>query len=123
MAGPLILIIEDDAHIGGLVCEVLRDAGYTAELLADLNAARARGPRPERPAAVISDLVVEGASDPARLASEIDAVFPGTPLTLMTGVPPKRRAHLGVAHDRILEKPFELEALLRAVASMLERHD
>jgi CheY-like chemotaxis protein len=121
MPAPLILIIEDDAQIGGLVCEVLREAGYIAELLPDLNAARARGANGAQPAAVISDLVVEGASDPARLASEIDQIFPGAPLTLMTGVPPKRRSHLGVTHDRILEKPFELEALLQAVASMLTR--
>jgi hypothetical protein len=37
----------------------------------------------------------------------------------MTGVPPKRRAHLGVTHGRILEKPFELENLLQAVSAML----
>ena len=29
----------------------------------------------------------------------------------MTGVPPRRRAALGVTHDAIVEKPFELEAL------------
>jgi DNA-binding NtrC family response regulator len=120
MAAPLILIIEDDIHIGGLVSEVLREAGYAATLLADVNAAREQASRGVKPAAIISDLVVEGADDPARLAAEIDAIFPGVPVTLMTGVPPKRRAHLGVAHDRILEKPFELEALLDAVAAMLQ---
>jgi DNA-binding NtrC family response regulator len=71
------------------------------------------------PAAVISDLVIEGADDPALLASQIDAIFPRVPVTLMTGVPPKRRSYLGVTHDRILEKPFELDALLGAVAAML----
>ena len=119
MAPPLILIIEDDAHIGGLVSEVLREAGYSVTLVPDVNAAREYGAAGLRPAAVISDLVVEGAEDPARLAIQIDAIFPGVPLTLMTGVPPKRRSHLGVTHDRILEKPFELEALLEAVESML----
>jgi DNA-binding NtrC family response regulator len=119
MGAPLILIIEDDTHIGGLVSEVLREAGYAATLLADLNAAREQASRGVKPAAIISDLVVEGAEDPARLAAEIDTIFPGVPVTLMTGVPPKRRAHLGVTHDRILEKPFELEALLEAVADML----
>jgi DNA-binding NtrC family response regulator len=119
MAAPLILIIEDDARIGGLVSEVLREAGYLATLLPDLNAAREQGAAGLRPAAIISDLVVAGARDPARLASEIGLIFPGVPLTLMTGVPPKRRAFLGVTHDRILEKPFELEALLDAVRSML----
>jgi DNA-binding NtrC family response regulator len=119
MAAPLILIIEDDARIGGLVSEVLREAGYLAALLPDLNAARERGGAGMRPAAIISDLVVAGAHDPARLAEDIDVIFPGVPLTLMTGVPPKRRAFLGVTHHRILEKPFELEALLQAVRSML----
>ena len=37
----------------------------------------------------------------------------------MTGVPPKRRAALGVTHDRVIEKPFELETLLASVAEML----
>lgn len=119
MPAPLILIIEDDAHIGGLVSEVLREAGYAPMLLPNVNAARDQAAAGLVPAAIISDLVVEGAKDPASLASEIDAIFPGVPLTLMTGVPPKRRAHLGVTHNRILEKPFELETLLQAVESML----
>ncbi len=119
MPAPLILIIEDDAHIGGLVSEVLREAGYAVVLLPDVNTAREQGEQGLRPAAVISDLVVQGAEDPARLAEQIDSIFPGAPITLMTGVPPKRRAHLGVTHQRILEKPFELEALLEAVRSML----
>jgi DNA-binding NtrC family response regulator len=119
MPAPLIVIIEDDAHIGGLVSEVLREAGYAPMLLPNVNAAREQAAAGLVPAAIISDLVVEGARDPASLASEIDAIFPGVPLTLMTGVPPKRRVHLGVTHGRILEKPFELETLLQAVETML----
>lgn len=119
MAAPLILIIEDDAHIGGLVSEVLREAGYASLLSPNVNHAREEAARGMRPAAIISDLVVEGAQDPATLASEIGAIFPGVPVTLMTGVPPKRRAHLGVTHDRVLEKPFELETLLQVVRSMV----
>jgi hypothetical protein len=34
-------------------------------------------------------------------------------------VPPRRRAALGVTHSRIIEKPFEIEALLELVHSML----
>jgi DNA-binding NtrC family response regulator len=121
MAGTLILIIEDDLRIAGLVSEVLREAGYTTEHLPDVNAVRDFCAAGGRPQGIISDLVVEGAEDPAQLSAQIDALFPGVPITLMTGVPPKRRAHLGVTHDRILEKPFELEALLSAVESMVGR--
>ena len=37
----------------------------------------------------------------------------------MTGVPPRRRAALGVTHDRVIEKPFELETLIDTVNGML----
>jgi DNA-binding NtrC family response regulator len=119
MPPKLILIIEDDLRIARLVAEVLDEAGYATHLVADLNAARAFKSAGGEPTGVISDLVVEGSNDPAGLADAIDAIFPGVPLTLMTGVPPKRRAHLGVVHERVLEKPFELTALLSSVSAMV----
>jgi DNA-binding response OmpR family regulator len=119
MPGEVILIIEDDVHIGGLVAQVLREAGYSPELVRDVAAARTEAARGARPAALISDLMVAGSSGPEKLADELASLFPGVPVTLMTGVPPKRRALLGVSHDRIIEKPFELEALLSAVRAML----
>jgi hypothetical protein len=54
-----------------------------------------------------------------RKADELHAIFPLVPVTLMTGVPPKRRAAMGVAHDHIIEKPFELEELLGSIARMV----
>jgi DNA-binding NtrC family response regulator len=119
MAGEIILIIEDDAHIGGLVAQVLREAGYRPELVRDVDAARAAAARGVAPAAVLSDLLVAGSAGPEQLAAEVAALFPAAPLALMTGVPPKRRAALGVTHDRIVEKPFELESLLEAVRAMI----
>ena len=119
MAPKLILIIEDDFRIAGLVAEVLAEAGYESRLVSDMLGARAFEREGGRPDGIISDLVVEGAGEPARLPMELDAVFPGVPLTLMTGVPPNRRAQLGVTHGRVLEKPFELSGLLGAVAAMV----
>jgi DNA-binding response OmpR family regulator len=121
MPAPLILIIEDDSQIGGLVCEVLREAGYRTYLLADANLARSAEVALLSPDAVISDLVVDGVGPASEVARQLNAIFPGVPLTLMTGVPPNRRAQLGVSDERILEKPFELETLLKAVESMVGR--
>jgi len=118
-AAGIILVIEDDVHIGGLVGQVLTEAGYNAEIVRDVGAARARAAEGLRPAAMLSDLMIAGSSGPEHLRDEIETIFPGVPLTLMTGVPPKRRALLGVDDDHILEKPFELEALLAAVRAML----
>ncbi len=119
ISGAVILIIEDDANIGGLVAEVLHEAGHAPALVRDVRAARAWSGAGNRPAAVLSDLMVGGSAGPDRLPAELAAIFPGTPLALMTGVPRNRRAALGVTHDRILEKPFELETLVEIVRAML----
>src|SRR5437870_8244566 len=104
MSGEVILIVEDDVHIGGLVAQVLREAGYRPELVRDVHAAHAQAAGGLRPSAVLSDLMVAGSAGPDRLAAQLQALFPGVPLTLMTGVPPKRRAALGVTHGQIIEK-------------------
>ena len=119
MSAEVILIIEDDVHIGGLVGQVLREAGLRPEVVRDVGAARALAAQGLRPAAILSDLLIAGSAGPHCLAADLEAVFPNVPLTLMTGVPPRRRAALGVFHDRVLEKPFELEVLLAAVRAML----
>jgi DNA-binding response OmpR family regulator len=121
MSPEVILVIEDDVHIGGLVGQVLREAGFSPEIVRDVGAARALASSGLRPAAMLSDLMIAGSQGPEHLRGELTALFPGVPLTLMTGVPPKRRALMGVADDRVLEKPFELEALVAVVRDMVSR--
>jgi DNA-binding NtrC family response regulator len=118
-SSAVILVIEDDARIAGLVAQVLREAGHTPVLVRDVNAARAWRESAAAPRAVLSDLMVAGSSDPALLSQELAAIFPSVPVALMTGVPRNRRATLGVAHGRILEKPFELDALVDLVNEMV----
>ena len=119
MTAEVILVIEDDTHIGGLVVQVLREAGFAPALVTDVRAAREWRSQGNTPVAVISDLTVAGSSGPAQLPAELAEIFAGAPLALMTGVPPRRRAALGVTHARIIEKPFELEALVDTVHSMV----
>jgi len=119
MVAEVILVIEDDVHIGGLVVQVLREAGFAPALVRDVRAARDWASEGNRPAAVLSDLMVSGSAGPAQLPAELGEIFDGAPLALMTGVPPRRRAALGVTHQRIVEKPFELEALIATVHSMI----
>jgi DNA-binding NtrC family response regulator len=119
MTGAVILIIEDDVHIAGLVAEVLREAGHAPALVRDVRAARDWSGAGNRAAAVLSDLMVAGSGGPDRLPAELMGIFPDTPVALMTGVPRNRRAALGVTHPRVLEKPFELETLIDLVSAML----
>ena len=119
MAAEVILVIEDDVHIGGLVVQVLREAGFAPALVRDVRGARDWSQQGNKPAAVLSDLMVAGSAGPAQLPAELGKIFDGAPLALMTGVPPRRRAALGVTHQRVVEKPFELEALIAVVHSMI----
>ena len=99
--------------------QVLREAGFAPALVRDVRAARDWASEGNRPAAVLSDLMVSGSAGPAQLPAELGEIFDGAPLALMTGVPPRRRAALGVTHQRVVEKPFELEALIATVHSMI----
>ena len=119
MSAEIILVIEDDVHIAGLVVQVLKEAGYAPEIVRDVGAARTLAATGWRPAAMLSDLMIAGSRGPEHLRGELAELFPGVPLALMTGVTPKRRAAMGVDHDRVIEKPFELEALLDAVSDLL----
>jgi DNA-binding response OmpR family regulator len=119
MAGEIVLIIEDDGHIGGLVAQVLREAGFVPALVRDVPGAKTWREQGQRPAAIITDLMVPGSAGPDRLPAELGAMFPDVPVAIMTGVPPRRRAALGVTHGRVIEKPFEIEALLAEVNGML----
>ena len=119
MPGEVILIIEDDAHIGGLVAQVLREAGFVPEQVRDVGVARNWADGGRAPAVVLSGLMVPGSPGPDKLPAELSALFPGVPIALMTGVPPRRRAAMGVTHERIVEKPFEIETLLDTITSML----
>ncbi len=121
MPREIVLVVEDDPNIGGLVEQVLREAGYRPEWVRDVDEARAAAGRGLAPAAVLSDLIVAGSSGPDRLAGELERLFPGAGVALMTGVPPKRRAAMGVTHGIVIEKPFELHTLLGAVEALIKR--
>ena len=78
--------------------QVLREAGFAPALVRDVRAARDWASEGNAPAAVLSDLMVAGSAGPAQLPAELGEIFHGAPLALMTGVPPRRRAALGVTH-------------------------
>jgi DNA-binding NtrC family response regulator len=120
MQKTVILIIEDDTAIGELVVQVLNEAGHEPVLVADLEAARRYREQKGLPRVILSDLMVGGSRSPATIVEDLASLFPGIPVALMTGVPAKRRENFGVAHDLIIEKPFDLEVLLETITTMLK---
>ena len=77
MAAEVILVIEDDVHIGGLVVQVLREAGFAPVLVRDVRGARDWADQGNNPAAVLSDLMVAGSAGPAQLPAELGEIFRG----------------------------------------------
>ena len=116
-----ILIVDDDAAIRTVVAQSLRRAGHrvtTADSLAQLDKALATG----EPDVLVTDVVLPDGDGLAHLAG-VAARFPTLPVivmsarnTLTTAV---RAAEAG-AYE-YLPKPFDLDALGRAVAGALAR--
>ena len=117
----VVLIIEDDAHIGGLVAQVLREAGYAPEIVRDVHAARAAGAarHPAGGADRRSDgggLFGPGAPG-RRAGADVSGHAGGVDDRRAAQAPRRARRD----PRRIIEKPFELEALLDSVGAMVGR--
>lgn len=124
--GVTVLIVEDDAHISGIVADCLGNAGYVCtqafsgtEARLVLEAAAARG---ERFDVVVCDLMLPGlpGEDIVRLISTADAHTPIVVTSARTSATDKVNL-LKLGADDYLAKPFDLDELLARVSVQL-RH-
>ena len=116
-----ILVVDDDAAIRTVVAQALRRAGHevtTVETLAAADRALAAAP----PDVLVTDVVLPDGDGLAHLAMVAEC-YPGLPAivlsarnTLTTAV----RATEAGAYE-YLPKPFDLDALVKAVAGALAR--
>jgi CheY-like chemotaxis protein len=112
-----IAVIEDDHDILDLLIDFLADYGIEAVGVAPrLEAIRTL---PQRPGAVLVDLMLPGISG-IDVAREVQVVFPGTPMLAMSA----SRLMLDVAaasglFDAHLSKPFDLSLLLESARAAL----
>ena len=116
---PLILAVDDDPDHLGLVRRWLEQADYRVATAGSGRLALASIEQ-ERPALVISDLVMDG-MDGLRLLSEIHRQDPVLPVIILSGqaaIPDAlKAAHLGVS--AFLTKPVQRADLLEQVTSAL----
>ena len=124
--GVTVLIVEDDAHISGIVADCLGNAGYVCtqafsgtEARLVLEAAAARG---ERFDVVVCDLMLPGlpGEDIVRLIRTADAHTPIVVTSARTSATDKVNL-LKLGADDYLAKPFDLDELLARVSVQL-RH-
>lgn len=124
--GVTVLIVEDDAHISGIVADCLGNAGYACtqafsgtEARLVLEAVAARG---ERFDVVVCDLMLPGlpGEDIVRLIRATDAHMPIVVTSARTSATDKIDL-LKLGADDYLAKPFDLDELLARIEVQL-RH-
>jgi PAS domain S-box-containing protein len=115
--GELILIVEDEAPVRAIAARVLADVGYRVlEAESGAMAIELLRRSPDRPALVLTDVVMPGMSG-SELAAAVGRLAPGTPVLFTSGYTDGeilRRGLLEPGAD-FLPKPFSPEALVRAV--------
>jgi PAS domain S-box-containing protein len=117
-----ILLVEDEAMIRVLVCNVLGGHGYVVyeaddgEHAEDIIEARGGGID-----LIITDVVLPGMSG-RELVERLAAAYPGIPALFMSGYTRDVIDNHGVLHAGLafLQKPFSPEALLRKVREVLD---
>ncbi len=117
-AARTVLVVEDDAAIGHMLVTLLGAEGYRPVLVADgaraLEAARA-----ERPAVITLDLNlpnVDGLEILDRLGDSPAGAVPVVVVSAYTKRLTERHRERAAA---VIEKPFELDALLRSIATAI----
>ena len=114
-----ILVVEDEAFVRVVTCEILRSAGYT--VLSAANAAEAENvflAYEEETALLLTDIVLPG-DDGRVLAGRLKQSRPSLKILFATGYPEQMSGRWGVD---CLAKPFSGATLLDKVAQVLE-HD
>jgi len=121
MDQPLkLLIIDDDAHVLGILGDFLRDKAYDVVSASDgLDGLRLLETEKQRFDLVITDLVMPKISG-IGLISIIKEKFPDTPVIAITGWGeyPGGFAMESQA-DTVLSKPFELSELDKAIKELI----
>jgi len=117
---PIILVIEDDAAVQGLVEDTLSEGGFEPAIAASgEEAVTLLKGRTANYRALVTDIGLRGRMDGwevARQAREINSQFP---VVYMSGASAADWPAKGVPNSMMLEKPFAPAQLVTAVAQLL----
>ncbi len=118
MRAARILVADDDPGIRAMLGEVLASFGYTAVVVGD-GAAALGAARADPPDLILLDQKMPGLDGLAVLAAlQADPRLRTIPVLFLTAVPQDIPRLPGVA--AVMAKPFRLEALGEALASILK---
>lgn len=120
---PTVLVIDDEPLMRTVMKRVLVSEGYAVITAATPAEALALTTTTARPDLILTDLVMPG-MDGVELAGRLRAVWPGVPVVYMSAAtePSQVRRLAGGEGAGMLEKPFEIDALIGCVHGMLDVH-
>ena len=116
----LVLVIEDDQAVQGLVEEALGDAGFEPAIAASgeeavtlLQGGQARY------IALVTDIGLRGRMDGWEVGRQAREIDPAFPIVYMTGAHADQWASQGVPNSVLLTKPFATAQLVTAVSQLV----
>ena len=113
-----VLIVEDDALLAELAAGMLGELGFEGVVTHSAKEALEQLAGGERPKLIFSDIVMPGGISGIELARKVRDRFPELPILLTTGY----SEEVGGSHGfPVLQKPYELEALAKALGNLLKQ--
>ena len=117
---PVILVIEDEYAVQGLIEEMLTEGGFATDILSSGEEALTLfRSRLKNYKALVTDVALKGRLNGWEVASQIRETDPVFPVVYMSGVHANEWASKGVPNSVMLAKPFALAQLVTAVSQLL----
>jgi CheY-like chemotaxis protein len=117
---PVILIVEDEAPIQGVVEDALSEGGFeTAVAPSGEEAVTLLTSHKGKYRALVTDINLKGRMDGWEVAKQAREMEPEFPIIYMSGASAADWTSKGVPNSIMLEKPFAPAQLVTAVAQLL----
>ncbi len=117
---PVILIVEDEYALQGIVEDALEEAGFAVDILSSAEEALTlfrSGLKHYK--ALVTDVTLMGSLSGWDIAAQVRKSEPTFPVIYMTGANAHEWAARGVPHSILLVKPFAPAQLVTAVSQLL----
>jgi DNA-binding response OmpR family regulator len=117
---PLILVIEDEYPLQGLIEDALSEGGFAFDIVSSAEEALSlfRGGA-KKYKALVTDVNLKGRLNGWDIARQIRKKEPAFPVVYMTGAAADQWASQGVPNSILLEKPFAPAQVVTAISTLL----
>jgi DNA-binding response OmpR family regulator len=117
---PIILVVEDEPLIQGLIEEALSDGGFDMAMVASgEEALTLLNGNTDKYRALVTDISLDGKIEGWEVARHAREINPGFPVIYMSGASAEDWGSKGVPNSLILAKPFAPAQLVTAISNLL----